>query len=184
MSKHLVPWKHSEWGYKTCCQKVKHRLGPIKAGLTCLLSLSCRHRSSWGYPPGSCRGWTPASSHPSTIHHPSIHPLIEPPIHPPILPTSLLSQPWWVNTHQKPLSNSPSPHISSSVERIATLDKILLIKGPPVSPLHVSWTSPPASHPRLKWYCLVPCEFLQQVSLSSKITHQEHRSADQWIWGR
>ena len=40
MSKHLVPWKRSVKGYKTGCQKVKHRLGPIKAGLMCLLSLS------------------------------------------------------------------------------------------------------------------------------------------------
>ena len=29
MSKHLVPWKRSVKGYKTCCQKVKHRLGPL-----------------------------------------------------------------------------------------------------------------------------------------------------------
>ena len=50
MSKHLVPWKRSVKGYKTGCQKVKHRLGPIKAGLTCLLSLSRRCHSSWGYP--------------------------------------------------------------------------------------------------------------------------------------
>ena len=48
MSKHLVPWKRSVKGYKTGCQKVKHRFGPIKAGLTCLLS-RWRH-SSWGYP--------------------------------------------------------------------------------------------------------------------------------------
>ena len=40
MSKHLVPWKRSVKGYKTGCQKVKHRFGPIKAGLTCLLSLA------------------------------------------------------------------------------------------------------------------------------------------------
>ena len=36
MSKHVVPWKHSVKGYKTGCQQVKHRFGPIKAGLTCL----------------------------------------------------------------------------------------------------------------------------------------------------
>ena len=40
LCKHLVPWKCSVKGYKTGCQKVKHRLGPVKAGLTCPLSLS------------------------------------------------------------------------------------------------------------------------------------------------
>ena len=37
------------------------RLGPIKAGLTCLLSLSRQRHSSYTVPPGSCRGWTPAA---------------------------------------------------------------------------------------------------------------------------
>ena len=37
------------------------RLGPIKAGLTCLLSLSRQRHSSYTVPPGSCQGWTPAS---------------------------------------------------------------------------------------------------------------------------
>ena len=59
MSKHLVPWKRSEWGYKNCCQKVKHRLGPIKAGLTCLLSLM---PFILRVPPGSSQGWTPANT--------------------------------------------------------------------------------------------------------------------------
>ena len=40
MSKHLVSWIHSEWGYISCCQKIKDGLGPIKADLTCLLSLA------------------------------------------------------------------------------------------------------------------------------------------------
>ena len=40
MSEHLVSWIHSEWGYINCCQKIKDRLGPIKAGLVCLLSLA------------------------------------------------------------------------------------------------------------------------------------------------
>ena len=59
MSKHLVPWKRSVKGYKTGCQKVKHRFGPIKAGLMCLLSLSPTP-FILVVPPGSCRGWTPA----------------------------------------------------------------------------------------------------------------------------
>ena len=63
MNKHLVPWKRSVKGYKTGCQKVKHRLGPIKAGLMCLLSLSLSLLPIpfiLRVPPGSCRGWTPA----------------------------------------------------------------------------------------------------------------------------
>ena len=57
MSKHLVPWKRSVKGYKMGCQKVKHRFGPIKAGITCLLSLSPTP-FILRVPPGSCRGWT------------------------------------------------------------------------------------------------------------------------------
>ena len=37
-----------------------HRFGPIKAGLMCLLSLSPTP-FILRVPPGSCRGWTPAS---------------------------------------------------------------------------------------------------------------------------
>ena len=37
------------------------RLGPIKAGLTCLLSLA-RTPFILRVPPGSCQGWTPADS--------------------------------------------------------------------------------------------------------------------------
>ena len=59
MSKHLVPWKCSVKGYKTGCQKVKHRFGPIKAGLMCLLSLLLTP-FILRVPPGSCQGWTPA----------------------------------------------------------------------------------------------------------------------------
>ena len=60
MSKHLIPWKRSVKGYKTGCQKVKHRLGPIKDGLTCLLSLLLTP-FILRVPPGSCQGWTPAA---------------------------------------------------------------------------------------------------------------------------
>ena len=64
MSKHLVPWKRSVKGYKTWYQKVKHRLGPIKAGLTCLLSLSLSPMPFiLRVSPGSCWGWTPAAEH-------------------------------------------------------------------------------------------------------------------------
>ena len=62
MGKHLVPWKRSEKRYKTCCQKVKHRLGPNQ-GWSHMSSLSLSLTPfTLRVSPGSCQGWTRAVS--------------------------------------------------------------------------------------------------------------------------